>query len=277
MQVLLDGLEEEGHCKLRQIRQIKGRGDKSLSLKRLEKGDAMRKSIMCFTFAVLCAFSASVAAGTTYSFKHVLEDGDTPAQIADGQTGESQLFVDVSKPFAGTEQTLFTFRNIGSESCFIGGVYFYDGVLLRIAELIDNDQTIGGLVGDPLVDFEENTITDPTKLKGPGGLKNLVSGFEMVGQPDADSPGTLKDGVDPGESLGVLFDLTSGSTYTDVLAGIDNGLIAIGLHVQGFDPDGRDNSEGFINNGRTTPAPGAIMLGSIGAGCVGWLRRRRAL
>ena len=234
----------------------------------------MNKLIVMAMLLVLAAFTTPAMANVTYSFTHVVEDGDGLGQILDGQIGEAQLFVDVSQPFGGSDQrTLFTFRNTGPEPCFIGGVYFYDGVLLSIAALIDNDETVSPLVGDPLVDFEENAINDPNKLKGPGGIKKLVSGFEMVGQPDADSPGTLKDGVDPGEYLGVLFNLEPGATYTDVLFGLDNGQVFIGLHVQSFDDGG---SEGFINNG-VIPAPGSILLGSIGVCLVGWLRRRRTL
>jgi len=203
----------------------------------------------------------SARAGPTYSFMGV--DTEDAGDIA---IGEAQIFVEVSKPFAGSEQTLFTFSNIGPEPCFISDVLFFDGVLLDIAALIDADETSGGLLQDLNVDFEEGA----SSANGFENSVKLVAGFTNVGYADFDGSQT---GVHPGESLGVLFNLTTRSTYGDVLAGLDAGRIIIGIKVQGFEPDG---SERFTNNG-VIPAPGAVLLGGIGVALVGYLRRRRAL
>ena len=62
----------------------------------------------------------------------------------------------------------------------------------------------------------------------------------------------------------------------DVITGLDNHTVMVGLKVQGFPYGDNLDSEAFYNNGKI-PAPGAIVLGGIGIGLVGWLRRRRAL
>ena len=216
---------------------------------------------------ILCLLSMPAMAGPTYSFVRVHEFNNA----GDAAIGEEQMSVEVTKPFSGSEQTLFTFRNIGTEQCFISDVYFFDGVLLEIAELIDADQATGGLVGDPLVDFSEGAANANGFENSV--IKKLVTGFTYDNFGDADFDGS-QTGVHPGESLGVLFTLIPDSTYGDVLAGLSSQEIIIGIHVQGFAPEG--GSEFFINNG-VIPAPGAIVLGGIGVGFVGWLRRKRAL
>jgi hypothetical protein len=205
----------------------------------------------------------------TYSFECITTNDPSGDSCL---AGEAALFVDVSST-ADPTKVLFTFRNEGApgpyDSFYIDGVYFYDGALLRISSLIDSDDGTGG---DSGVDFSEGA--NPAHLPGFDleGYK-LVTGYTLDVLDDADAdPSRTINGIQPGEWLGVLFDLRGGKFFDDVIGGLDDGTILIGLKVQGFG----EYSESFINDG-FIPAPGAIVLGSVGVALVGWLRRRRLL
>ena len=58
------------------------------------------------------------------------------------------------------------------------------------------------------------------------------------------------NGVNPGESLGIVFDLIGGQAFADTIAALADGGLRIGIHVQGFEDGG---SESFVNNGPTEP------------------------
>jgi len=207
----------------------------------------------------LCVTTAQAV--ITYSFV-----GTNSNLASDVAIGEAQLTVEVSKPFAATEQTLFTFINSGPEASYISDVLFFDGVLLSpIGSLIDADETFGGLTQDFDVNFSEGS----NQSSNFESKFDLVSDYSVVGEGSKD--GSAANGVHPGQSLGVLFDLTTGSTFDEVIAGLDSGTILIGIKVQGFASGG---SERFTN---IIPAPGAMLLGSLGVGFVGWLRRKKML
>jgi len=146
--------------------------------------------------------------------------------------GEAQLTWDA---FAeGTNQVRFRFSNAGPLASSITDVYFDDGSLLGIANVINGSG----------VDFSQGA--SPGDL--PGG--NTV-GFAATAGFTADSnPPTQPNGVNPGEVLDIIFDLLPGLDFQDVLdaiaLGSDPGGLRIGIHVQGFENDG---SESFTNGG----------------------------
>jgi len=237
-------------------------------LMRTSRGEGvyeMRRIIIAAVALVFSSFCIAAKAGPTYSFTHIVEPGDGPVELADGAIGEAQLFVEVVDLFPILDQVTFVFTNTGPDASSIADVYFDDGTLLGIASITNSPG---------LVEFAQ--FATPPDL--PGG-NNVVPPFNTTAGFSADSnPPVEHLGVNPGESLGITFDLQGGGTHQDIINELYSGELRIGLHVQGYSSGG---GESFINGGQydpggqVIPAPGAFLLGSIGAGCVGWLRRRR--
>ncbi len=181
---------------------------------------------------------------------------------ANAAIGEAQLFVDVTDP--GNDQVLFTFSNIGLSNSSITDIYFDDGSLLGIAS-IDNS--------DPGVSFMQPA--------SPGNLpsaNNASPPFVTSAGFSADSdPPAQPNGVNPGESLGITFDLVGGGTFAGVMSELTDGTLRVGIHVQGFDLGGTEEfpggSESFV--GTSIPEPHAAVLFVVGALVVGTATRRR--
>ncbi len=237
------------------------RENKMLSAKR-------RLSLLALAFLASVVCCGRVFAAATFQFAVI--SSDDPSGVA-GQVGSEAFLLEVSKviinPDDDSEQALFTFKVLSGDYAydgfFIDGVYFYDGALLGIAELIE----------DPAEQVDFTVGATPGHLPGIDlNTHKLVTGYELdvLGGADAD-PAPAVDGIHAGESLGVLFDLQSGKTYDDVIAGMIEGSIIVGVKAQGFGP----YSESFI--AVPVPAPSALLLGGLGVGVVGLLRKRKAL
>ena len=149
----------------------------------------------------------------------------------------------------------FTFTNESTFDCVIAGLYFDDGSLLGIDEIIDG----------PGTDFERD---------GPGNLPAgnflnppFVADREFNIGAENPAPKRGVNSIPAGEWVQIKFNLISDGTLQDVLNELHTGELRIGLHIISF-PDGI--SESAVN----TPEPATICL--LGLGALGLLRKRRA-
>jgi hypothetical protein len=223
----------------------------------------VKKSVIAANILAFALFCTNVEAGPTYSFIHIVESGDGPTQLADGAIGERQLFLEVDDPNPSDGQIDFIFKNIGPGASSITDIYFDDGTLLSIASITN---TPG------LVEFSQ--LASPLNL--PGGNNISPPFVTSRGFSVHSDPPTQHLGVNPGEFLGITFDLQTGGILDDVIDKLALGVLHIGIHLQGYDSGG---GESFVNNRNigVIPAPSAILLGSIGVGFVTWLRKRRTI
>lgn len=211
--------------------------------------------LIALGFAMALAPSASAQTRLSFGGTTNNSDGNT-------SQGEQQLTVDVFNAGGGlrtANQVAFTFMYSAFDSSAITDVYFDDGTLLGLAQVING----------PGVLFQQGAT--PGNL--PGG--NMASPpFEATAGFTADSdPPIVANGVGNGEYLTLIFDLKDGKSFADVLNDLMTGALRIGLHVQGFADGG---SESFINLPLVTPVPlpSAVMLGLAGFGGLAARRRR---
>lgn len=219
----------------------------------------MRRAIQFLALAAVMAVAGrSAEAGATYSFTGVTSNNTINTAI-----GESQLSLTVSD--AGGGFVNFEFTNSGPEDSSITDVYFDDSVdpalfVDAIAAIDDSDSGVS---------FSE--FAAPGNL--PGGETigfNATKGLTA----DSNNPKVSKNGVNPGESLGILLELTNGNTFSDVTSALADSSLRVGIHVQAFANGG---SESFVNGGCESPpaVPEPTSLAIFGIGMAGFAARRR--
>ena len=205
---------------------------------------------------ILCIAVAGSASAAPFSFMSITgNDSGSGGGLTNAEIGETQLSVDVTD--VGSGQALFTFMNIGPDASSITDIYFDDGSLLGIATIQNGAGVDFGLGASP--------------ARIPGG-RTLPDPFETtVAFNTSSNPPTESNGVNPGETAGIVFDLQSGMTFANVLADLDSGALRIGLKVAGFADGG---SESFVNVPQPVPEP-STALGLVTFALVGYAYARR--
>jgi hypothetical protein len=213
----------------------------------------MKRHIIVLNLVLIClaVLSTEARADLFDTWAVVENNSGMPGIVA------SQLSLEVTDP--GSGQVLFTFKNTGSYSFYISDIYFDDGTLLGIAS-IDNS--------DPGVSFSYPA----NSTNFPGG--NTVSP-PFVTSFSADNDPGAANGINPGESLGIYFNLAGGNTFADTIDALNVGFdpsvyytgsggydgwteanLRIGVHVQGIGP----YSDTYI----LTPVPPSVIIGILG-------------
>jgi hypothetical protein len=176
---------------------------------------------------------------------------------SDCAIGEAQLGVEVTD--LGNSQVQFDFFNSGPANSAITEVYFDDGSLLGISQVINGTG----------VSFVDGSAS-PGELPG---ANNISPAFETTGffLADAQNPGP-QNGVNPDEQLGIVFSLQGGQTYDNVIFELATGALRVGMHLTALDSGG---SESFVNY--PVPVPAALWLFGTAllvlTGYTGWRKK----
>lgn len=221
---------------------------------------------------LVSAWSAAPASAITYSFGCI--SGNNVVNCATS----SQYSVDVTDP--GGNQVLFTFANAGPVASSITDIYFDDGTLLGIASIQNGAGT----------NFSEGA-SPPNLPSGNSVNPNFATTFSA----DSNAP-VIENGVNPGESFSILFNLLPGVTFAETITALTNGIsctaldpaaggdcdgtLRIGVHVQSIGNGGSEafivNDGGDLGDPPEVPEPATLMLFGTGLGIVAAKVRNRS-
>jgi len=194
------------------------------------------------------------AHAVTFGFTKITNNGnvDVGTQLSLNITAESAT------------QTRFTFSNTGSIASSITDIYFINQAPLLFQGLINPPTAGTAPTFDPSAGVAFSSPATPANLPG------APASFDPVRfSADSDSP-VSSNGINPGETLGIIFTLLSGKSFADVIAAMFAGTLQVGLHVQSIGLTG--GSDSYL---AATPLPGALPLFATGLACLGLLRWRR--
>ena len=201
----------------------------------------MLKNSRFLIVAVLsCLCIYQVSSAVIYPFEIFTTNGsywDSPDVICEVDVTGTDGFAD------------FTFYNSSDVDCVIAAIYFDDGSLLGIAEIING----------PDVEFVEpmNSGTFPAGNEL-DPLFEISSDFSAKGvsPPPFNGINNTADG-EPAEWLTVRFELINGGTVADVLNELDTGELRIGLHITSF-------LDGSSESAVSVPEPATLGLLALG-------------
>ena len=223
------------------------------------RGEIMHKNLLAGLVVAPLLVATSMASAATYGFSQITNNG-APA-IA------SQLQVDVTQ---SGSNVLFKLTNSSIIASSITEVYFDYGTPSSLLYFSSVSNDILGIAGESTgVSFHDGS--DPSNL--PSG-NSLTPSFSV--DASGESPNATSNGVNAAsEYVKFLGTVKSGVTFDNVIAGLNSGLLRIGLHVRGI---GGGTSESFINNTTPNPVPlpaAAWLFGSALLGFASLYNRRK--
>ena len=189
-------------------------------------------SSVCISGIILTAVPAQAF---QFDFGNITSNNATNAAV-----GESQLFIDVTdaigKNDLSSSSVLFKFSNVGLAASSITQIYFDNSSILKSI----------GPIADSGIGVDYSIASGNLNLPGGNSLTNkFVSDFGIK----ANTP-VSQEGVNPGEWVNVLFNLTPTKTLKDVINDMTTGSMRVGIHVQAFANGG---SEAFVNRPTVKP------------------------